>query len=50
MRCFSITAAAAADCADSLPEPLAILDTADPDQFALFGADGTLRLYRMPHR
>ena len=39
-----------ADCPGSKVEPLAVLDTADPNQFAVFGADGAIRLYQMPHR
>ncbi len=39
-----------ADCPGSMVDPLAVLDTADPNEFALFGLDGTIRLYRMPHR
>ena len=39
-----------ADSPGSKVEPLAVLDTADPNQFALFGMDGTIRLYQMPHR
>ena len=39
-----------AECPGAKADPLAVLDTADPNQFALFGADGVLRLYRMPHR
>ena len=39
-----------ADCPGSKVESLAVLDTADPNQFALFGVDGTIRLYQMPHR
>ena len=39
-----------ADCPGSKVEPLAVLDTADPNQFALFGVDGAVRLYQMPHR
>ncbi len=39
-----------ADCPGSEVELLAVLDTADPNQFALFGVDGIIRLYQMPHR
>jgi hypothetical protein len=39
-----------ADCPSSGTEPLAVLDTADANQFALFGTDGAIRLYQMPHR
>jgi hypothetical protein len=39
-----------ADCPGSSVEPLAVLNTTDPDEFALFGADGTVRLYQMPHQ
>ncbi len=39
-----------ADCPGSKVESLAILDTVDPNQFAMFGMDGAIRLYRMPHR
>ncbi len=39
-----------ADCPGGTVDPLAVLDTADPNQFALFGLDGMIRLYRMPHR
>ena len=35
-----------ADCPGSKVEPLAVLDTADPNQFAVFGADSAIRLYR----
>ena len=39
-----------AECPGGKVEPLAVLDTADPNQFALFGTDGVVRLYEMPHR
>jgi len=39
-----------ADGPGSEVRPLAVLDTADPNQFALFGMDGTIRIYQMRHR
>jgi hypothetical protein len=39
-----------ADCSGGKAEPLAVLDTDNPNQFALFEADGAIRLYQMPHR
>lgn len=31
-------------------ELLAVLDTGNPNQFALFGMDGVIRVYQTPHR
>jgi hypothetical protein len=39
-----------ADSPGSEVECLAVLDTADPNAFALFGVDGVIRVYQMPHR
>lgn len=39
-----------AECPGGKVEPLAVLDMADPNRFALFGMDGAIRLYQMPHR
>jgi len=39
-----------AEYAGSDVELLAVLDTADPNQFALFGVDGVIRVYQMPQR
>ena len=39
-----------ADCTGSEVELLAVLDTTDPNQFALCSQDGSIRVYQMPHR
>ena len=39
-----------AECPGSKVESPAVLDTGDPNQFAIFGVDGTIRLYQMPRR
>ena len=39
-----------ADGPGSKVELLAVLDTGNPNQFALFGVDGIIRVYGMPHR